>query len=275
MKFNFTPDEAQLVAKAIARHLSKKGMKVKLEVAGWGDAPYRTTLLATQSGLRLLVEAQGALVYHKALSELSVWMAAQRHYAELYLGTSADAPTNAGVLAELGRAGVGLFVVDDNGRVSISIKARNPALVVTPDPTLKLGPCSADVSGAIKKFNEVDRKDGLRDMCEIVERETEALAIRSARKGYLTMNEKDIESKDWSSQINALASINAYNVGYTPMVDDKFKTDLHSFRGARNLVDHPPKGKRDSAKRQMQFQERMMQGPRLVAELISLKRKVT
>lgn len=155
-----------------------------------------------------------------------------------------------------------------------SLKPKNPALIVTPDPTLKFGDCKVEVNSAIRKFNEIDRKDGLRDMCELVERETEKLAILAVRKGLLRLGEADVQRQDWSGQINTLASPNTYNPGNTPLLDSKLKDDLHSFRGARNLIDHKVTSKRAEIKRQRQFQERMMMGPRLIAELVSLKRKI-
>ena len=69
-------------------------------------------------------------------------------------------------------------------------------------------------------------------------------------------------------------NIHNVRVDWDPIVTGIFKNDLHSFRGARNLVDHKVRGKRDDVKRQKQFAERMMQGPRLVSELVSLQRKV-
>jgi hypothetical protein len=170
--------------------------------------------------------------------------------------------------------GVGLLVVGVAGDVATPHRARNPALVVTPDPSLKYGRCKPEVLAAVQKFNDVDRKDGLRDMCELVERETETLALLCVKKGLLRMDAKAVLAKDWSEQIDTLASINAYNAGHQPLVVNIFKADLHSFRGARNLVDHKVQGKRAEAKRQMQFAERMMQGPRLIAEILSLQRKV-
>lgn len=274
MAFIVTPEEAQSAALAVVRHLRKRGMTVKLEIPVWPDAPYRTTLVARKQGLFLLVEAQGVLNYGKAIRELARWLAANRHYSELYLATTSDAVIQAGMLGEMKGDGVGLLVVDENGVVSESQRARNPALVVTPDPTLRFGDCKPEVLAAVSKFNEVDRKDGLRDMCEVVERETEELALRAVRKGWLTMNEAVILSKDWSSQIDTLASKNAYVPGKDPIVGMTFKNDLHSFRGARNLVNHKVKGRRDDVNRQRQFAERMMQGPRLVAELVSLQRRV-
>ena len=59
-----------------------------------------------------------------------------------------------------------------------------------------------------------------------------------------------------------------------PIVDDKLKQDLHSFRGARNLIDHPATSKAAEKKRQTQFAERMVMGPRLAGELLSLQAKV-
>jgi hypothetical protein len=274
MKFNLTPEEAQEIAGVIAVHLRKRGMKIKIELEAWEGAPYRTTLVGSKSGLRLMVEAQGILNYGKALKELATSLAARRFYAELYLAASCESVLQAGTLAEMKKDGVGLLVVDAQGLVSESLRARNAALVVNPDPTLRFGDCKREVFDAVHKFNDVDRKDGLRDMCEIVERETEELALRAVRKGYLVLTEQAIRDKDWSSQIDTLASKNACPPGKDPIVTSSFKNDLHSFRGARNLVDHKVRGKRDDAKRQKQFAERMMQGPRLVAELASLQRKV-
>jgi hypothetical protein len=252
-------------------------MNVNVEVARWEDIPLRTTLTAEKSGLTILVETQGTPNYNAAARSLAVWLAARRSYAQFYLATESEALAEAGMLDEMRKDGVGLLVVNNNGTVSESIVARNAALVITPDPTLKYGKCKAEVLAAVMKFNNVNRKDGLRDMCEIVERETETLAVIAVRKSKLNPNitEKSItEDKDWSEQINTLASATAYRTGCRPILEDKLKTDLHSFRGARNLIDHKARNKTEDKKRQMQFAERMMQGPRLVAELVSLQRKI-
>lgn len=274
MKFNFTPDEAQPTAKAVAKYLKRKGMSVSVEVAAWQDASLRTTLLGKLSGLFCLVEVQGTLNYSSPLKNLATLMAARRYYAEFSLAIPSEATMQAGTLDELRRDGVGLLVVEEEGTVKQSIMPKNPALVVVPDPTLKYGKCKQEVLDAVAKFNDVNRKDGLRDMCELVERETEALAVSAVRRGLLVMSENDIKKQDWSNQIDALASSKAYNPSQSPIVENKLKVDMHSFRGARNLVDHKARTKRDDKRRQMQFSERMMQGPRLIAELISLQRRI-
>ena len=273
MRFIFTPEEAQKTAIVVARHLGRM-MSVQIEKALTENAPYRTTLLGEAHGMKTLVDAQGAVNYHRELRQLSSWLLANRIYGELYIATSQQSGLIAGVLQDMQRDGVGLIVVDGEGRLSYLHRARNPALVVTPEPTLKYGTCKAEVAESLRKFNEVDRKDGLRDMCEIVERETEKLALLAVRRGLLKMSEQDIKAKDWSSQINTLASSNAYSASATPIVGPELKDDLHSFTRGRNLVDHKVRGKREEAKRQRQYAERMMQGPRLVAELVALQRRL-
>ena len=274
MKFEFTPDEARRPAEAVIKHLRKEKMKIMIERAAWADAPYRTTIVAEKDGLKRLIEAQGDLSYGKSLQDCAAWLGNKRHHAELWIATMETAIIEVGVSHMMKTDGVGLLIVDDEGNVQEHHRARNPALIVTPDPTLKLGQLRGEVSEAVRKFNDMDRKDGLRDLCEVVERLTEEVGIAACRKGVLKCPEVNFISKDWSSQINELARIDAYYDPRKLLINATLKDDLHSFRGARNLVDHKARSTRDDKKRQKQFAERMMQGPRLVADLLALKRKI-
>lgn len=274
MKFQITPEEAHKPAAAVIRFFKKKKMKVKVEQAAWDGAPYRTTVVAEQAGLKILVEAQGVLSYGRSLQDLASWLAANRHYAEFYIATIRDASIEVGASHQMKKEGVGLLIVGDDGSIDVHHRPRNHALVVTPDPTLKLGPVRQEVMSAVAKFNDSDRKDGLRDMCEVVERLTEEVGVAASRKGQLKVPEGPFRAKDWASQINELARPEAYNASHGVIVNANLKDDLHSFRGARNLIDHKARSLRDDKKRQGQFAERMMQGPRLAAELLSLRRKI-
>jgi hypothetical protein len=191
----------------------------------------------------------------------------------LYLATTREAHTQAGQITELRKDGVGLFLVGDDHGVTEALGASNPALMVLPDPTLGYGSCAREVSAALVKFNGRDRKDGLRDMCELVERETLKLALKASRRGWITIATGSIEAMQWANQIDVLASPKSYAVGRRPLLSSALRDDLHSFRGARNLVDHKVKTRWEDLKRQTQFLERMAQGPRLVAELVGLSRK--
>lgn len=274
MRFELTPEEARPIARVMIRWLKKQDMKVRVEKAAWDGAPYRTTIVAERGGRHLLIEAQGGVAYGRSLRELVSWLEARRMYAELYIATTIDAHLTAGTLKEMKDDGVGLFVVDDAGGIAEQHRARNPALVVTPDPTIKLGTLKAEVGAAVLKFNSGERKDGLRDMCEVVERLCEDVGVTACRRGWLKVPEAQFKAKDWSGQINELARPEVYNAPHVPLISSSLKDDLHSFRGARNLVDHPARSRRDEAKRQRQFAERMVQGPRLSAELLAIRRTI-
>lgn len=274
MRYAFTPDEAQTIADALIAHLRKGKHKVEIETPICRKAPYRTTLIARRSGLVTVFEAQGSPVLSPSIDAFATWLFAWRLYCEFYLATHEDADMKTGLLADMKQSGIGLAVVDDHGAVSFQVQPRNPALVVTPEPTLRLGRLRGSVDALVDRFNSGVRKDALRDMCELVEQKTAELAGAAARKGWLTTTPNHVEARGWSDQINVLASARQFSSGRRPLLDDKLKSDLHSFRGARNLVDHRVKTRREEAKRQRQFAERMMMGPRLLEELLSLRRKI-
>ena len=195
MKFDITPDEALKTATAVIKHFKRKKMKVRIERPGWDDAPDRTTLVAEKDGLKILVEAQGVLSYGRSFQYFAAWLAARRYNSEICLATTEDATVEVGVSHQMKKDGVGLLIVRENNTVEEHHRARNPALVVTPEPTLSLGTVKAEVLAAVRKFNDVDRKDGLRDMCEIVERLTEELGVSAVRRGRLKIPEENFRGK--------------------------------------------------------------------------------
>ena len=274
VEFVLTPEEAQSTASAVVAHLKAERQTVSVEAGVDPQVNFRPTITAEKDTLTFYVEAQSVPAYTTGVKELVSWASVQRVYCEVYIAVPLDATLSGRFLSYLKRDGVGLILIDDSGAVTIHHEARNPALVVTPDPTLKLGRCATAVRQEVKRFNEVDRKAALQAMCEIVERETDVLVKRLAKKAWISKSEEQVARMDWSAQINVSAANDAYVAGRTPVVDDKLKTDLHSFRGARNLMDHKVTSKRAERKRQTQFAERMLMGPRLTAELLSLQRKV-
>lgn len=271
---SFTPVEARATALVVANWLQHEKFKVQLEAA-LADAPYRTTLLAHSGALDYLVEAQGTPQFSSGIGELATWLSVQRSYAQFYIaiGATDDISITGRMLEQLKRHGCGLLLVKGED-VEVAFEASNPALIVTPSPTLKFGHCKKDVGDAVARFNRGERRAGLRDMCELVERETNTLARKLARKGWVDKTEAIVEQIDFNGKINLLASAARYTGGRGPLVSEKLKLDLHSFRGARNLVDHPVATKREEIKREKQFPERMMMGPRLIADLVPLQRKV-
>jgi len=273
MKYTFTPDEAQTIADGFIKFYKKKGFEISIEKPFAPLAPMITTLTAEKNGLSLLLEAQKNPSFGGSLIDLSRWLSSQRAYCELYIITDESSNLKGNLLIDIANEGVGLLIVDNNFNVTEHRKAKNFALIVTPEPTLSFGTHKLKIQECINKFNDGERKDGLRDLCEFGENLTNDVANTASRKGYL-ISSLNLNRMDWSSKIDALASPNQYNSGYLPVFTASFMTDLHSFRNARNLFDHPPKNKRDAMRRERQFAERMMMGPRIISELISIKRKI-
>lgn len=261
-------------AMALVAHLKKQRFKPLIEAPAWEDAPYRTTLFCRKGAHTSLYEVQSVVQIHDLIKRLADYIGARRHNADFYLVCNGDAPASANLTVELKHSGIGLIVMDDKRQFTISHAARNPVYIVTPDPALKYAELSKEISAARSKFNDNQRKDGLRDMCELIERETGKALSRASEKGIITIAATAITGMDFSDQINSLASNKVLKSGTTPLIDSKFKDDLHSFRGARNLIDHPAKNKSDELKRQKQMVERMLAGHRLAAELVSLRRRL-
>ena len=87
-------------------------------------------------------------------------------------------------------------------------------------------------------------------------------------------NEKAVRVLNWNGQINLLASANSYKLNVNPVVSEPLKTDLHSFRDARNKLNHKVRSKRAEIARQQQMPERMMMGPRLVVDIVSISSSI-
>ena len=208
-----------------------------------------------------------------SLIDLARWLSSQRIYCELSIVTDEDANLTGAFLLGIEKEGIGLMIIDQNQKVNQIKKPKNFALIVTPEPTLSFGKYKNDVKDCIVKFNNGDRKDGLQDLCDLAENLTDILINRAFNKNHF-VSTLNIVRMDWSSKIDALASPKQYNSGFAPLISDTFKTDLHSFRGARNLINHPPRNKREDMRRQRQYVERIMMGPRIISELVSINRKV-
>lgn len=283
MKYIYTPDDAQRIANAVAKFLKRHKYSVYSERPLNNDAPYRTTLLAKRERLSILVEAQRRAAFDTSLQELAVYLLTNGISAELFIATDMDAPLTGTFLRRINQIGIGLMLVDDTSNTIIEREPNNPALKVSLEPTLKFGKHKLSVLSCLAKFNQPNsfltannsRKDALRDLCELVESLTEEVALAAAKKGYLDRSEDVIRAMKWSDQINVLGAAGAYAGGHPPFVSEALKTDLHSFRNGRNLVDHKVRSKREEALRQQKFPDRMMTGVRLVADLAYIKSKIT
>lgn len=283
MTYIYTPEEALSIADALSKFLKSQGLNVYIDQALSDEAPYITTLIAKKGELNLLFEAQNEVGCDQFLKDLAVWLHSQRHYAELFIATHRDASFSGTFLQQLDQTGIGLILVEGSGKIKIERNPKNPVLIVSAEPSLKFGKYKELVKACLDKFNQPNsflypnnvRKDALRDLCELVEGLTEEVALAAARKGYLQRTEDKIREMKWSDQINATAAEDAYIGNHKPFVSEGLKTDLHSFRNGRNIVDHKVRSKREDTQRQQKFPDRMITGIRLVADLVSLKSTIS
>ncbi len=282
MDYICTPEEAQAIAEAVKDFLQRQRYSVQIEKAITAQVKYRTTLTATRNHYSILVDAQHKPEVDQSLTDLIVWLLSNSKCAELFIATDRAASFSGKFFKALDNTGIGLIIVEEDGSIRIDRNPKNPALIVRPEPGLKYGKHSVGVNACLTKFNTPTsllsednlRKDALRDLCEIVESQTEELGVLLGKKRFITCDGDAFRSLDWSKQINLLAATGAYNSGITPVVSDSLRTDLHSFRDARNKLDHKVRSKRAEIERQQQMPERMMMGPRLVADLVSISSSI-
>lgn len=275
MRFDFTPDEAQTLAGIIIKYFRRNKYNIAIERPVLHEAPCRTTLIAEKDGVKKLIDCQSAVNYG-ILKQLAQWLAARRLNCELYIGTHEESSISSGEITALRKDGVGLIVIND-GALSVPLEAKNFALIVNIDPLLKLGQLQPLVNRIVTEFNRggnSNRKAALRDMFELVEGETEKLLLKGIKKNIIvSIREARIKGMDWSSQINYLARPESYRKK-APSFEENLRLDFQSFRGARNLLDHKVSGKKAEFYRQIQYVERMHQGPRLLNVLQVLSRKM-
>ena len=274
MQFEDTLLELHGLARNIAREFERRSFRVLAERALGEHAPLRTTLLGKKGEERVLVEVQSRLVFGSAIRDLALWLNRNREYASLYLATSSEAVIPGRLLRELKRHGVGLLLVDEDGTIQTIQRGQIFALLVPLTPAAPLSQLKKIICRLCERFNDGDRKDALRDLFELVERETDRLAVKAERKGWVSTRVDVLAKANWSTKINILGSADRATGTRSPLLEPKLKDDLHSFRGARNLIDHPVSGARAENRRELQFYERMIQGPRLLSELLRLQRKV-
>jgi hypothetical protein len=276
MKIDFVAEEAKSLAVATMKHLKQRKLTAKFNEPLWKDASYITQISGVGGDCPKLFELQAGAQYIELFKNFVRYVASQRISCEIYLVTSSDAAITGADLKDLKADGVGLILVDGRLQVTIQHEARNPALTVNVDPTLKFSAKSVgkEVVAAIQKFNQVNRKDGLKDMCEIVERETLNLGLKAVQKNHLNITGQDFESKNFHGQIQTLGTNTSYHPGKPQIFDANASNDMQSFRGARNLLNHKAKNKAEELRRNRQMHDRMVMGARLVSELLDYQRKV-
>jgi hypothetical protein len=261
-----TPEEAQPIADMVVEALVRDGWNCEIEKPLSVDAPRTTVVLANRRGEpTCLIEAQARPSYGPSLSGFASWLRAERAHARFSLATTVRGKVSGAVQIALKRDGVGLIVVG-SGEFTVMVPAICPAYVVHVDPQVSLGRHGTTVRRLIDDFNVGNRIGALRDMCEFVEAETGKVTRKANRKGVIAKPASEVALYNWSTEIDVLKSVG--------VIDAALKADLHSFRNARNLVDHPARSASQTLARRSQLGERMVMGARLAGELLRASRRL-
>jgi hypothetical protein len=274
LRLDALPPELRAAAATVATYFETEAFRIFTERPVAPDAPLRTTLLCQRGRESILVEVQTRAHLGRAIEDLARWLDSTRQFSSLFLAVPITSDVPGTLLQKLKQYGVGLLLADETRDVQELVRARVFSLLVPVVPNAALGPLSARVCALGQKFNDGDRKEALREMFDLVELENGRLARRAATKNWITKSVTDVDAMDWSTWINVLAAPNCYAGSRRPLFDGKLKDDLHSFRGARNLIDHPAPSRRADERRRLQYHERMIQGPRILGELLRLKRRI-
>lgn len=274
ISFEFTPEEAQEVALGF-KAASLRNRVVKVENSPWDDAPYRPTFHYVSANEAVLFEVQGTFHLHDTLIGFARWIRSERKSARLYVVIDEEQHVRAGDLGKLKQLGIGLLV-GVNGAFSETSAASNPVFLVDFDESWRLRGLKSFVRQHFTRFNEGDKLGAFRDICERFEFLIFDLLKKASSCGYFnpTLTAAQIEAMDLNAAICKLGSPNNLARGHNAIVSPIQLTDLHSFRGARNLADHPVRNAREAIQREQQLKERMLAAARLFVLLGDLKASV-
>lgn len=173
-------------------------------------------------------------------------------------------------MSALRTAGIGLFVVNDSGvREEIGTVPCNRRIALEPGGSL--GKYATKVNEITRSYNLGDCLDAIRDLSEEVEDATTLLCAKAAKKGKINIAEADVLSTgfNWEDKINVLAASNYRGAQQTRFLDQPTSQDLKSFKDTRNLSDHR-KTVKDKRRLEAQYPDKVLQGVRLLRELVKL-----
>jgi len=241
---------------------------------------YRPHLICTKKYEKIVIEVREKCVIEKPFENFVDKSQAHRVAIKIYFAVPEYIEEEETVIshaqrAKMTSAGIGLLVVketeiiEDIGTISCN---RRFAL----EPGTTLGKHAKSVEGAINKYNRGNCLDAVRDLCEEAEGATKDLALKAAKKGKLAVTPQQIIDNefDWAALITGLSMKVWLGAQQTQIIKDtKFRNALNSFRDKRNLSDHHKTAKQLSDLDQ-QYPEAMLQGIRLLRELIKLNNKV-
>lgn len=263
------------LASEVENHYRASGYKVTRDQPLWDDAPV-VAIRAQKGSEDLLLELRQKPDLPNYLHTFVHQAIAREEPAALAVAVAGtdgedDDPAQSVSFAELRRLralGVGLIEVGSEGVVVIERAVPFSARTVVPRK-LRGDATIADIAA---KFNRGDSLDAVRDLVVHVEGVVTDIAARAAKRGVINCTEPELLAMhDLSNVIDMLATPNYRTRPQHRVIPIDLKTDLHSFRTARNLAQHAPRNRQQRQRRDRQLKERMDNGFRLCEELAAIK----
>lgn len=271
-RFEFLAEELWPIAEAILATYTRRRFKVEIEKALTPDSEYRPTFIFRKGYTTEIIEVTKTLQIGLALDRFIEDCISRREPVSIWICVPASSEPSRSIREEEKhrRQGIGIYYVNENKEAGLLQQAVECHMRFRPEP----GPAITEridrkIREICSKFNSgsTGRLDALRDLAELVESTVRGLGEAAHRLGKLTDIAR-FRQLDFAGKLNYLHHINQPRIISTDLFND-----LNSFRGARNLSDHP---RTASEERRLatQFIERMAAGVRLLREIDAVKRQL-
>jgi hypothetical protein len=264
-------------AKVLMRHFQKRGYRIYEDQAIDQTYPYKVHLVFKRGYETLAVEMRQKCDIQPPFLRFVQACQANRVPSKVYFAVpelldEEETGITHAQNQELRRAGIGLMVVGNGTvRMDVGTIACNRRIGLEPGGTLSKH--SRRVEEVISDYNLGQCLDAVRDLSEEVEDATTMLCAKAARKGKINITEAEVLAPEfsWEDKINILSADKYRNTPQRRFLDPPLSRDLKSFKDVRNLSDHRKTAK-ETRKLESQYPDKMLQGIRLLRDLVRLAR---
>lgn len=273
------PSPLGSAAKALKKHFTKKGYSISDGVSIDQSNRYRVHFVFKKGYETIAVEVRHKCDIQSPFLHFVQSCQANRIAVKIFFAVpetveGEETTISHAQMSALRSAGIGLLVVTDHDiREEIGTVPCNRRVAL--DPGGSLGKHAKKTDEIMKDYNLGKCLDAIRDLGEEVEDATTILCAKAARKGKLSITQAEVSSPDftWENKINVLSTDKYKNVSQTRYLDASTSLDLKSFKDTRNMSDHRKTAK-EKRKLEAQYPDKILQGVRLLRELVRLTKSV-
>ncbi|MFA5164298.1 MAG: hypothetical protein WC481_01870 [Candidatus Omnitrophota bacterium] len=234
-------------------------------------ASFRPTLICKKGNENIAIEIRNDPVFSEYFEDFVKDCLAERRPVKVYLampsilGEEEIALTHS-FMSKANGYGVGVFLVHEKEVIEY-IKSVKCNMRIGPNDCIISSRGKDKILPIISRFNKGEPIDAIRDITELVENLVDNLAKKASKKRKVVPRIKEVTDMNFETKINLLSASDWHGKHQKKHFNEDFKSDLKSFKGARNLSHHP-RDKVLSKKLEQQLIERMLMGTRLSNDLL-------